>query len=106
MDRTESSGRAPCKDERVGTESDKGQQADDPRVVIIGRPGCHLCEEAERVVASVCGERGLRYQVRSIEDDPRLADEFAEYIPVTLVDGRRHDFYRVDPTRLAAALDR
>ena len=40
----------------------------------------------------------------SIEDDPSLADEHAEYIPVILVDGRRHDFYRVDPARLAAAL--
>lgn len=87
-------------------ESGTAQQAREPRVVIIGRPGCHLCEEAERVVAAVCAERDLDYQVRSIEDDPRLADEFAEYIPVTLVDGRRHDFYRVDPTRLAAALDR
>lgn len=99
----------------MDTEPDAGQKAPElgepgelrePRVVIIGRPGCHLCDEAEHIVAAVCGERGLDYWVLSIEDDPRLADEFAEYIPVTLVDGRRHDFYRVDPTRLAEALDR
>ena len=77
-----------------------------PRVQIIGRQGCHLCEAAEEIVAAVCAERGLAYQVVSIDDDPRLADEHAEFIPVVLVDGARHDFYRVDPTRLAAALDR
>lgn len=76
------------------------------RVQIVGRAGCHLCEEAEAVVAQVCGERGIGYEVLSIEGDPALADEYAEYIPVVLVDGARHDFFRVNPDRLAAALDR
>jgi len=77
-----------------------------PRVIIIGRPGCHLCEEAEGVVARVCLPRGIGYRIVSIEDEPDLADQYAEYIPVIMVDGQRHDFYRVDPTRLASALDR
>jgi len=76
------------------------------RVQVIGRPGCHLCEQAEQVVAEVCGQLGVDYEVLSIEDDPMLADEFAEFIPVTLVDGARHDFYRVDPARLLDALSR
>lgn len=76
------------------------------RVLIIGRPGCHLCEEAERVVEQVCTPRGIRFAVVSIEDDPVLADRYAEYIPVTMIDGKQHDFYRVDPERLGAALDR
>ena len=75
-------------------------------VQIIGRAGCHLCEEAERVVAEVCAQTGAGYQVISIEDDPALADRYAEYIPVILVDGEQHDFYRVDPKRLTAALNR
>lgn len=58
------------------------------------------------MVASVCGPRGIGYRVLSIDDDPVLADRYAEYIPVTLVDGKQHDFYRADPARLAAALDR
>ena len=78
----------------------------DVRVQIVGRPGCHLCEQAEATVAQVCQARGIGYRVLSIEDDPALADEYAEYIPVVLVDGIRHDFYRVDAGRLAAALDR
>ncbi|MGA1225319.1 MAG: glutaredoxin family protein, partial [Phycisphaerales bacterium] len=66
-----------------------GVEATQPRVVIIGRAGCHLCEEAERVVAGVCAPRGIGYRVVSIEEDPALADEYAEFIPVTLVDGQR-----------------
>lgn len=58
------------------------------------------------MVAKVCAERGVAYRVLSIEDDPSLADQYAEFIPVVLVDGERHDFYRVDARRLAAALDR
>ena len=79
---------------------------DEARVEIIGRPNCHLCEDAETVVAQVCAERGVGYRVRSIEDEPALADRYAEYIPVILVDGIQHDFFRVDPRRLASALDR
>ena len=76
------------------------------RVQIIGRVGCHLCDEAEAVVAEVGGQRGVRYEVVSIDDDPALADEYAELIPVVLVDGERHDFFRVDADRLSQALDR
>jgi Glutaredoxin-like domain (DUF836). len=75
-----------------------------PRVQIVSRSGCHLCEEAERVVAEVCARTGDDYEVRWIEDDPQLADEYAEFIPVIFVDGARHDFYRVDPDRLMTAL--
>ena len=39
-----------------------------------------------------------------VDDDPALLDRYAEEIPVTLVDGRQHDFWRVDPDRLRAAL--
>ena len=58
------------------------------------------------MVAEVCGQRGVRYEVTSIDDDPALADEYAELIPVVLVDGERHDFFRVDADRLSRALDR
>jgi hypothetical protein len=74
------------------------------RVEIIGKPDCHLCADAEAVVAAVCAELGADYVVRSILDDPVLADRYWEQIPVVLVDGRQHDFWRVDPARLRAAL--
>lgn len=75
-----------------------------PRVTLIGKPGCHLCDEAREVVAVVCAEAGAGWSELSIEDDPALYDAYWERIPVVLVDGAPHDFWRIDPARLAAAL--
>ena len=88
------------------SEAGSGDDALAVRVQIIGRAGCHLCDEAEALVSEVCVQRGVRYEVTSIDDDPALADEYAELIPVVLVDGERHDFFRVDADRLSQALDR
>lgn len=74
------------------------------RVTLIGKPGCHLCDEARDVVAAVCAEAGAGWSELSIEDDPVLYDAYWERIPVVLVDGAPHDFWRIDPARLAAAL--
>jgi hypothetical protein len=74
------------------------------RVTLIGKPGCHLCDEARAVVAAVTAELGEEYVELSILDDPDLQARYAEQIPVTLVDGQQHDFWRVSPDRLRAAL--
>lgn len=75
-----------------------------PRVVLLGRPGCHLCDDARVVVERVARELGVTWEERSVDDDPELLRRYAEQIPVTFVDGRRHDFWRVDEARLRAAL--
>lgn len=75
-----------------------------PQVTIYGKPGCHLCEQAEHDVAAVCEPLGVPWQVISILDDPVLADRYAEEIPVICIDGAQHDFIRVNPERLRAAL--
>ena len=75
-----------------------------PRVTLVGKPDCHLCESAREVIAAVCAELGESYVEVSIFDDLDLADQYWEQIPVTLVDGAQHDFWRVDPDRLRAAL--
>jgi hypothetical protein len=73
-------------------------------VTLIGRPGCHLCDDAREVIARVCAETGDSWDELSIDDDPSLYDEHWERIPVVLVDGRPHDFWRVDESRLRSAL--
>ncbi len=77
-----------------------------PRVRLYGRPGCHLCDVAREVVAAVCAELGEEFDEVSVDDDPALRERFGEEVPVTFVDGRQHDFWRVDPQRLRAALTR
>ena len=74
------------------------------RVTLYSRPGCHLCDDARAVIASVCAELGETYDEVSILEDPELLARYAEEIPVTLVDGKQHDFWRVSPDRLRAAL--
>jgi hypothetical protein len=74
------------------------------RVVLYGRPGCHLCDDARAVVERVCAELGESFEEVSIVDDPALLERFGEEIPVTFVDGRQHDFWRVDEQRLRSAL--
>lgn len=70
------------------------------RVRIISRMGCHLCEDAEVVVRTVCLEVGEDYEVTLIDDNPDLADQYAEFVPVIMVDGQQLDFYGVDAQRL------
>jgi glutaredoxin len=74
------------------------------RVTLLGKPGCHLCDEARAVVARVTAELGESFEEISILDDPALQERYWEQIPVTLVDGKQHDFWRVDEQRLRAAL--
>ncbi|QYJ03771.1 glutaredoxin family protein [Nocardioides panacisoli] len=74
------------------------------RITLYTRPGCHLCDDARRVIEDVCAEVGAAYDEVSIADDPDLERRFGHEIPVTFVDGRQHDFFRVDPARLRAAL--
>jgi glutaredoxin len=74
------------------------------RVTLYSRPGCHLCDDARDVIAAVCDELGEAYEEVDITTDDDLEDRYRDEIPVTLVDGRQHDFWRVDPARLRAAL--
>jgi glutaredoxin len=77
------------------------------RVTLYSKPGCHLCEEARAVVEQVCSELGEAFEEVDITSGPdaeRLTRAYGEEIPVTFVDGRQHDFWRVDPARLRAAL--
>jgi glutaredoxin len=76
----------------------------EPRVTLYTRPGCHLCDDARAVVARVCAEVGESYAEVDIDGDPELTRRYGEEIPVTLVDGVQHDYWRVDAGRLARAL--
>ena len=75
-----------------------------PRIVLISKPGCHLCDQAREVITRVARDLGVTWAERSIVDDPDLSAACWEQIPVTLVDGTQHDYWRVDESRLRAAL--
>ena len=74
------------------------------RVRLLSKPGCHLCDDARAIVATVCADLGETYEDVDITGDPDLMRTYGEEIPVTFVDGKQHDFWRVDAVRLRAAL--
>lgn len=75
-----------------------------PRITLISRPGCHLCDEARGVIERVARDLGVQWVERSLLDDPDLSAAYSEQVPVTLVDGEQHDYWGVDESRLRAAL--
>ncbi|WP_127792164.1 glutaredoxin family protein [Agromyces sp. LHK192] len=81
------------------------------RLTLIGKPGCHLCDDARDIVAAVREELAaqpdapaIEFDEQSILDDAALAERFAEEIPVVLIDGEVHGYWRIDPVRLKTAL--
>ncbi|MBA2505051.1 MAG: glutaredoxin family protein [Thermoleophilaceae bacterium] len=52
-------------------------------IVLFGKPGCHLCDEARAAL----DEAGVERREVDITLDPRLFREYGERIPVLSVDG-------------------
>lgn len=73
-------------------------------MTLIGKPGCHLCDDARAVVGKVAADLGAVVEELDITEDDELYRKYWEQIPVVLVDGEQHDFWRVDERRLRAAL--
>ena len=76
-------------------------------LTLIGKPGCHLCEDAEAVVNAVVTslpELPISVEELSIEEDQDLFDSYWDQIPVLLINGKVHNYWRIDPDRLTNAL--
>lgn len=76
------------------------------RVQLYGRPGCHLCDAARRVVRSVCDPDGVAWEEIDVDGDPQLRERYGELVPVVVVDGEQVAFWRVGPDQVRAALHR
>ena len=73
-------------------------------ITLLSRPGCHLCDEARSIIARVAADLGIGWTEQDITESADDMREYAEMIPVTLIDGVQHDFWRVDEGRLRRAL--
>ena len=81
-------------------------------ITLIGKPGCHLCDDARLSLNSVIdGFQAQHPQAQisvtelNILTDPELALKHSEEIPVVLINGKMHGYWHVDATRLTAALN-
>lgn len=78
-------------------------------LTLIGKPGCHLCDDARAIIESVVAglpadAPTVSVSELSIFDDAELHERYVEEIPVVLIGGRVHTYWRVDPSRLRTAL--
>ena len=75
-------------------------------ITLYSKPGCHLCEDARKVVDEVVGRLQASVDIEEIDilGDSALQNRYGEEIPVVLIDGRMHTYWRVDAVRLENAL--
>jgi glutaredoxin len=75
-------------------------------LTLIGKPGCHLCDDAEAVVSGVLEEIQGKVTLdrKNILEDDELFDRYSEEIPVLLINGKVHNYWHIDPDRLRSAL--
>ncbi len=73
-------------------------------ITLLTRPGCHLCDDARAVIVRVAADLGVSWQERDITRSESDLRAYGDMIPVTLIDGVQHDFWRVSEQRLRAAL--
>ena len=74
------------------------------RITVVTRQQCHLCEVALDEVARIAADIGVEWTSVDVDGDPALLDEYSDLVPVILVDGRMHGYWRVEEARLRAAL--
>ena len=74
------------------------------QVVIYSRVDCHLCEEAEKNVREVSIEIPFKLEVIYIDGNQELERLYGEEVPVTLINGAKHDYFRVDKKRFSEAI--
>ena len=73
-------------------------------ITLLSRPGCHLCDSAREVIARVAADLGVPWEERDITGSDADLRDYWDKIPVTLIDGVQHDFWRVSEERLRTAL--
>jgi glutaredoxin len=76
------------------------------RITLLTRTGCHLCDDARAAVHRVAADVGAPVQEQDVDADPDLRARYGDYVPVILIDGREHGYWRVEEPRLRAALAR
>jgi glutaredoxin len=69
-------------------------------VQLLTRPGCHLCEVAYEVMERVAATSGVEWETVDVSKDVELEREYGDRLPVVLLDGREHGYWRVEEARL------
>ena len=76
------------------------------RLLLYTRPGCHLCDVAKEALDRISARTGEPWAEVDISGDPELEAEYGIRIPVVLLDGKEHGYWRVEEDRLRRDLAR
>jgi glutaredoxin len=76
-------------------------------VEMMGKPGCHLCDDARAIVSSVLDDfPETEFVEHNILDDAEMFETMKNDIPVIVVNGRLHATWRVDANDFRAAIEK
>jgi hypothetical protein len=76
------------------------------RLTLISRVDCHLCDVAKEAIARVAEQAGVGWRDVDVDGDQALLDEYWDRVPVILLDGKEHGYWRVEEDRLLRDLAR
>jgi glutaredoxin len=75
-------------------------------VTVYSRHGCHLCEDAEKTLLDLQRELNFEIEVIYIDANETLEKLYGHEVPVIHINGEHHDFFRVNPERFRASLEK
>ena len=102
----ELAGPEPAGPEPAGPESGAAESGGPVRITLLTRPGCHLCVVAAQALERVRAVTGAAWLAVDVTTDQELEREYGDRLPVILVDGVEHGYWRVEEPRLIKALAR
>lgn len=76
----------------------------DHHVTLITREGCHLCDDASLLLRELRDELGFGYDELDVDADHDRRNEYSDRVPVILIDGKEHGYWRVEEARFRAAV--
>lgn len=82
-----------------------------PRVELLTRDGCSICERVHARLVELADELGFELSMTDVDaaaaaGDTALRAEFGDRLPVILLEGREHSYWEIDEPRLRADLGR
>lgn len=75
-------------------------------VTLVTRIGCHLCQQAEESLRRLRSELGFGYDELDVDADQDRRDAYSDRVPVILIDGKEHGYWRLEETRFRKAIMR
>jgi glutaredoxin len=74
------------------------------RITLITRAGCHLCQDAEARLRELATELGFDYEELDVDSDQTRRNEYSDRVPVILIDGKEHGYWRLEEERFRKAV--